>query len=105
MPVRIKRVYDPPEEADGERVLVDRLWPRGVRQDACRRRAWLKELAPGDERRGWFGHDQSRNNAVVLKEVVEEVIQVTGYGAAPAMLSQEPTAATGRPIRLTCFLP
>lgn len=60
MPVRIKRVYDPPEEADGERVLVDRLWPRGLRQDAARLSAWLKDLAPSDELRRWFGHDPGR---------------------------------------------
>lgn len=122
MSIQLKRVYDPPEETDGERLLVDRLWPRGVRKDAARLSAWLKELAPSEELRRWFdhdpsrwlefqeryraelgeadkallvqeltrkarnqqitllyaAHDKSRNNAIVLKEVIEEVIQLGG---------------------------
>lgn len=60
MPIEVKRVYDPPEETDGERLLVDRLWPRGLRKDAARLSAWLKDLAPSDELRRWFAHDPSR---------------------------------------------
>jgi uncharacterized protein YeaO (DUF488 family) len=44
MAIQLKRVYDPPEETDGERLLVDRLWPRGVRKDAARLSGWLKDL-------------------------------------------------------------
>ncbi|WP_438017284.1 DUF488 domain-containing protein [Sorangium sp. So ce315] len=58
--VRLKRAYEPPETADGYRVLVDRLWPRGVRKDALAIDAWLKELGPSDELRRWFGHEASR---------------------------------------------
>lgn len=57
--VRIKRIYEAPGE-DGERVLVDRLWPRGVAKDAARIDQWLKDLAPSDALRVWFGHDPSR---------------------------------------------
>jgi uncharacterized protein YeaO (DUF488 family) len=60
MAIQLKRVYDPPEETDGERLLVDRLWPRGVRKDAAHLSAWLKELAPSEELRRWFAHDPSR---------------------------------------------
>lgn len=58
--VRIKRVYDPPEPADGRRVLVDRLWPRGLKKDTARIDEWLKEIAPSDGLRRWFGHDPAR---------------------------------------------
>ena len=60
MAIQLKRAYDPPEETDGERLLVDRLWPRGLRKDAARLSAWLKDLAPSEELRRWFAHDPSR---------------------------------------------
>ncbi len=60
MGVRVKRVYDPPAPEDGRRFLVDRLWPRGVKKEALRLDAWLKELAPSDALRRWFGHDPAR---------------------------------------------
>jgi uncharacterized protein YeaO (DUF488 family) len=58
--IRIKRVYDPPEPEDGKRYLVDRLWPRGVKKEALKLDGWLKDVAPSDELRRWFGHDPSR---------------------------------------------
>jgi uncharacterized protein YeaO (DUF488 family) len=58
--VRIKRAYEEPEAADGYRVLVDRLWPRGVRKDELVIDAWMKEIGPSDELRRWFGHDPAR---------------------------------------------
>lgn len=58
--VRIKRVYDEPEAADGYRVLVDRLWPRGLRKDTAELDEWLKEAAPSPGLRTWFGHDPER---------------------------------------------
>ena len=58
--VKIKRVYDPPERGDGERILVDRLWPRGLSKRAAAIDAWKKELGPSDELRKWFGHDPAR---------------------------------------------
>lgn len=58
--VRIKRVYDPPEPADGRRVLVDRLWPRGLKKDTAGIDEWLKEVAPSDGLRKWFGHDPAK---------------------------------------------
>ena len=53
--VRVRRVYDPPEPADGHRVLVDRLWPRGVTKGAVDE--WAKAVAPSTELRRWYGHD------------------------------------------------
>jgi uncharacterized protein YeaO (DUF488 family) len=58
--VRLKRVYDPPSSDDGVRVLVDRLWPRGLKRDAVQIDHWLKDLAPSTELRHWFGHDPDR---------------------------------------------
>ena len=58
--IRIKRVYDPVGHDDGRRVLVDRLWPRGVAKDEARIDEWLKEVAPSDELRKWFGHDPAK---------------------------------------------
>jgi len=58
--IRVKRVYDAPEPEDGARFLVDRLWPRGVKREALQLEGWLKELAPSDELRRWFGHDPAR---------------------------------------------
>ena len=58
--IRIKRVYDPPSPDDGARFLVDRLWPRGVAKDKLQITDWIKEVAPGDALRKWFGHDPKK---------------------------------------------
>lgn len=58
--LRIKRVYDAPAATDGVRVLVDRLWPRGLNKDQARVDHWLKEIAPSSELRQWYGHDDAR---------------------------------------------
>jgi uncharacterized protein YeaO (DUF488 family) len=55
--IRIKRVYDPPDEADGTRALVDWLWPRCLRMENAVLTLWLKEIAPRPALRKWFGHD------------------------------------------------
>ena len=58
--IHIKRVYDPPAVGDGTRVLVDRLWPRGLRKEKAALSLWLKEIAPSPGLRTWFGHDPAR---------------------------------------------
>lgn len=58
--VRITRAYEPADGGDGYRVLVDRLWPRGVSKAKARLDAWMKEIAPSTELRRWFGHDPAR---------------------------------------------
>jgi len=58
--VRLKRAYDPAEPGDGYRVLVDRLWPRGVSKERARLDEWARELAPSADLRTWFGHDPER---------------------------------------------
>ncbi len=58
--IKIKRIYAEPADEDGKRVLVDRLWPRGVRKEQANLDAWWKELAPSTELRIWFGHKTER---------------------------------------------
>lgn len=75
MPVNIKRVYLQPAPEDGARVLVDRLWPRGLTKQAAKLDAWLKDLAPSNELRKWFHeHPQqkSRFREQYLKELSSE---------------------------------
>ncbi len=56
MTVKLKRAYEPPAEDDGKRILVDRLWPRGVPKLKAKIDLWLKDVAPSTELRKWFGH-------------------------------------------------
>ena len=58
--IAVKRVYEAPEKSDGQRVLVDRVWPRGVSKKGAALDFWLKEIAPSAELRKWFGHDPKR---------------------------------------------
>ncbi|MGX5846381.1 DUF488 domain-containing protein [Mesorhizobium sp. PL10] len=58
--IAVKRIYEPPAEADGRRVLVDRIWPRGVRKEDAALTLWLKHIAPSDALRKWFGHEPAR---------------------------------------------
>ena len=60
MDVRLKRAYEPPARSDGYRVLIDRLWPRGVSKEEAQLDEWARELAPSSELRRWFGHDPAR---------------------------------------------
>ena len=60
MSIRLKRVYDKPAKSDGHRVLIDRLWPRGVKKNQARIDQWLKDIAPSTKLRKRFGHDPSR---------------------------------------------
>ena len=58
--VKLKRAYEPPSRGDGTRVLIDRLWPRGVKKTDARIDKWMKEIAPSTALRKWFGHDPGR---------------------------------------------
>ena len=68
---RIKRAYAPPGPEDGTRVLVDRLWPRGLAKDAAAVDLWLKDIAPSKELRQWFGHDPARWKGFTAKYLKE----------------------------------
>ena len=77
--VRLKRAYEPPAPADSTRILIDRLWPRGVTKAAAALDQWARELAPSTELRKWFGHDPARwrefrrRYAAELRERPEEL--------------------------------
>src|ERR1700756_4449056 len=60
MEIHLKRVYESPSRSDGCRILVDRLWPRGLRKEEVQIDLWLKEVAPSAELRKWFGHDPAK---------------------------------------------
>ena len=60
MKIHLKRVYDDPSEKDGTRILVDRLWPRGLTKAKAHVDLWLKEIAPSNELRKWFAHDPAK---------------------------------------------
>lgn len=67
MDLTIKRIYEPAEESDGMRILVDRLWPRGVSKERAALDLWLKEIAPSTDLRKWFGHDPAKWDGFVKK--------------------------------------
>lgn len=60
--LKIKRVYEKAEASDGTRFLVERLWPRGMKKEALKMKAWLKDAAPSADLRNWFGHDPLKWN-------------------------------------------
>lgn len=60
MLIKAKRIYDAPAADDGMRILVDRLWPRGLKKDGAPIDLWLKEIAPSDDLRKWFGHEPAK---------------------------------------------
>ena len=74
MPVMLKRVYERPSSRDGYRVLVDRLWPRGLSKDAAKVNLWLKEIAPSDELRKWF-HERRSQWLAFRERYLEELAE------------------------------
>lgn len=60
MQIMLKRAYEPPAKADGFRILVDRLWPRGVKKQTAKIDLWLKDIAPSPALRKWYGHDPEK---------------------------------------------
>lgn len=69
--VKIKRIYEEPEKSDGFRILVDRLWPRGISKEKAKINLWLKDIAPSNELRKWFGHKPERWNEFKKKYTKE----------------------------------
>ena len=93
--VRVRRVYDPPEPQDGTRVLVDRLWPRGLRKDAAQLDEWAKDVAPSHELRSWYGHDPAKF-AGFCRRYTEELSR----GPARAALDHLAALAAAGPVTL-----
>lgn len=71
MKTSIKRVYEPAAKTDGTRILVDRLWPRGLSKDAAKVDIWLKDIAPSNGLRKWFDHDRNKMDAFTQKYTLE----------------------------------
>lgn len=69
--MKIKRVYEKPESEDGLRILVDRLWPRGLTKEKAHVDLWLKDIAPTTELRKWFGHEPARWNEFTERYILE----------------------------------
>ncbi|MEZ0249085.1 MAG: DUF488 domain-containing protein [Thermoproteus sp.] len=83
--IKTKRVYEEPSLDDGVRVLVDRLWPRGLSREQAKVDYWLKEVAPSDELRRWFGHDPEKweefkerywRELDAKRDVVERLVEI-----------------------------
>lgn len=81
--IKIKRVYEEPKKSDGLRILVDRLWPRGIKKEEAAINLWLKDIAPSDSLRQWFNHDvkkwpefqkRYRTELAEKQELVDSVI-------------------------------
>ena len=93
--VKLKRAYEPVGARDGYRVLVERLWPRGVRKTDLQLDAWLKDIAPSTELRRWFGHDPARWNQFAARYRWE-----LHEGPAAAALSEVVRRASIRAVTL-----
>jgi len=83
--IRIKRIYDTPSQNDGYRVLVDRLWPRGMSKEKASVDLWLKDIAPSNELRKWFNHEPDKWNEFKGRYFVE----IEERGGIPAFLKEK----------------
>lgn len=96
MDIRTKRIYEPQEPTDGHRLLVDRIWPRGVSKESAGLDNWMREVGPSTELRRWFGHDPSRwsefkkRYAVELasrQDLVNEILSLSHNGPVTLLYS------------------
>jgi len=94
--VRVRRVYDEPSPADGARVLVDRVWPRGLRKDAIELDNWAKDVAPSTDLRTWYGHDPAKFDEFRRRYLSE----LTGSAQQAALGRLRTRARSGRPLTL-----
>jgi uncharacterized protein YeaO (DUF488 family) len=98
--VWLRRAYDPPSPVDGTRVLVDRLWPRGVSKAQLRIDTWARDLAPSDELRHWFGHDPERWDEFRDRYRRELETQPDGSRATAELASLVALVVAGRRVTL-----
>jgi uncharacterized protein YeaO (DUF488 family) len=96
MAVVLKRVYDPPSTSDGVRVLVDRLWPRGLSKEKAKLKLWLKDVAPSDELRKWY-HARPTQWPKFREKYLEEL---SAPAAAAALDELHELAATSKKLTL-----
>jgi uncharacterized protein YeaO (DUF488 family) len=95
MRISVKRVYEEPHRSDGLRVLVDRLWPRGIRKEELPHDRWLKEVAPTTELRTWYGHRPDR-----FREFARRYRRELRTGKASEALKDLRGLSRGRPLTL-----
>jgi uncharacterized protein YeaO (DUF488 family) len=88
--LRIVRVYEPASAQDGNRILVDRIWPRGISKEKARVSHWLKEIAPTTELRKWFGHDPVRFDEFAQRYRAELEANQTAVQTLRDMIAQGP---------------
>jgi uncharacterized protein YeaO (DUF488 family) len=93
--IRVRRVYEDPSPADGARVLVDRVWPRGLRKDAARLDEWAKDVAPSTELRTWYRHDPAKFDEFSRRYAAE-----LGAPEAQQALTRLRALAADRPVTL-----
>ena len=100
MTIDLKRVYDPPANSDGRRILVDRIWPRGITKADLQIDAWLKDLAPSTELRKWFEHDPAKwdefrkryaGELEQRSEALEELVEKARAGRVTLVFSAKDT--------------
>ena len=91
--IRVKRIYEPSSRADGVRILIDRLWPRGIKKEDVHIDQWQKELAPSTQLRKWFGHRPERWDEFRQRYTIELGLQTT-------MLRELRSLARSRPVTL-----
>jgi uncharacterized protein YeaO (DUF488 family) len=98
--MRIKRIYDAPDKEDGCRILIDRLWPRGVAKESAKIDLWLREIAPSDELRKWFAHDPAKweefnkkyaQELETKRDLVGEIEQAARKGKVTLLYSAKDT--------------
>ena len=96
--IKIKRIYDTPAEDDGFRILVDRLWPRGLTKEKAKVDLWLKEIAPSDQLRKWYAHDPKKwaefrkryfSDLDTKRELVNQIVQKTKEGDVTLLYSSK----------------
>ncbi len=86
MSIEIKRIYDPAEAADGKRILVDRLWPRGMTKERAALYCWMKDIAPSQALRVWFGHNPEKFDEFARRYTEEMDTDLTKQEAASQLL-------------------
>src|ERR1700747_604177 len=96
--IRVRRVYEEPAAADGARVLVDRIWPRGLRKDAAALDEWAKDVAPSTELREWYGHDPAKFDEF-RRRYLDELSQ-PGQRVALGRLRALASAGAPKPLTL-----
>jgi uncharacterized protein YeaO (DUF488 family) len=96
--IKIKRIYDAPTPDDGTRILVDRLWPRGLSKEKAKVHIWLKEIAPSDQLRKWYAHDPKKwpefrkryfDNLDTKREPVNHIVQKMKEGDVTLLYSSK----------------